>query len=64
MGLSMRPTRSDSPLLDEVGSLLQGMFRTSMNAIVRFGNTAIDSWNDPRRYEISYIILDLLDTLR
>ena len=63
MDLGVCPMGSDSSLPEAVGSLLQVMFCTSMNAIVRFGDTAIDSVNDPGRNEISHIILDLLDAL-
>ena len=63
MGLGVCSIGSDSCLPEAVGSLLQAMFCSSMNAIVRFGDTAIDGWNDPRRDEISHIILDLLDAL-
>ena len=63
MGLTVRPARSNRSLPEELGSLLQAMFCMSMNAIIRFGDTAIYSRDNLRRYEISHIILDFLDTL-
>lgn len=63
MDLGVCRMGSDSSLPEAVCSLLQAMFFTSMNAIVRFGDTAIDSRNDSRRNEVSHMILNLLDAL-